>query len=238
MKRILVFAGLTAVLCGCSSNSSLLNKNEVKPCAMTPLLLHVPYASLDADAQQARIVEEMRALGLALKAYKSDHKGQLPPSLTTLVTEEYIPVSALISCADPSCGKEGGVPDKYAEWGQAMETDEAGSSYLYEFSGVECKWEWQSYLGGNPSAADMDTNKDGLITWAEVKSWHMAHGDSTQQPKSGPYPANCFPVVRCYWYQYPDAYTPEATARVVLSLAADLETVFISQAWWEKDPGK
>jgi len=238
MKRILALAGLMAAICGCSSGPQISDTGPVRKCAMTPLLLRVPYASLDADAQCAEIAGELRELGKALKAYKSDHDGQLPPTLTTLVTENYLPASALISCADPSGGKEGGVPDKYSDWGQASETDEAGSSYLFEFSGTECKWEWQSYLGDKPGASDLDTNKDGLISWAEVKGWQMAHGDTAQQPKNSPYPASDFPVVRCYWYQYPDAYTPEAGARVILSLAADLETVFISQAWWEKDSEK
>lgn len=238
MKRILVLTGLIAGLCGCSSAPQITNMDKVKKTSVTPLLLHVPYASLDDAAQRANIVEELRAVGKALKRYKAEHDGQLPPTLTTLVTKKYLPAAALISCADPTGGKEGGVPNSYADWGQAAETDEIGSSYLFEFSSVACNWEWKSYLAGKPTLSDLDTGKDGAVSWAEVKSWQLAHGDTSQQPKAKAYPKDHFPVVRCYWYQYPAAYTPDATSRTVLSLSADLETIFISQPWWEKDTGE
>ena len=72
------------------------------------------------------------------------------------------------------------------------------------------------------------------VSWAEVKGWQLLHGDTVQTPKNKPYSKNHFPVVRCYWYRYPDAYT-NATGRTVLNLSADLKTVFVSQPWWEKD---
>ena len=181
-----------------------------------------------------RICGELRVIGVALQKYSWDHNGQLPPRLSHLVAQGYLPAGALISSADPSKGREGGVPDSYTEWGQAKEADEAGSSYLYEFSEATCQWDWKGYLGGNPAAADIDINKDGVTTWAEVKTWHLHHGDSIQSPPGRPYPKDRFPMVRCYWYRYPDAYADIATQSTV-NLAADLRTVFLAQPWWEKD---
>jgi hypothetical protein len=230
MKRGLVLVGLIAGLSGCSS---VKQSSEIKPDAqMEPLLLS--HASPTQVSQYERMVAELRTVSAALQKYAKDHNGQLPARLKNLVSQSYLPASALVSSADPSGGKEGGVPDSYSQWTQSSETDEPGSSYFYEFSEAPCKWDWKSYLGDSPSLADLDTNKDGVASWAEVKNWQLLHGDVVQKPKNWPYTVSRFPVVRCYWYQYPDAYT-NATGRTVLNLAADLQTIFVSQPWWEKD---
>jgi len=230
MKRILSLTVLTACLSGCSSVQP---SPEYKPLTtLEPLLLS--YDSIGPDAQYSRLVDELRTVGAALQAYVRDHNGNFPPRLTNLISAAYLSAGSLVSSADTSSGREGGVPDLYQEWGQAAETDEAGSSYLYEFSEAPCKWDWASYLGDKPSLADVDTNRDGVASWSEVKNWQLLHGDSVQQPKNAPYSISQFPVVRCYWYRYPDAYT-NATGRTVINLAADLRTVFISQPQWEKD---
>ena len=230
MKQRLVLAVLIAGLTGCSS---VRQTPDEKPLAKIEPLL-VSYAAMDPASQYNHLVAELRVVGAALQAYSQKHNGQLPPRLTTLVRESYLPASTLISSADPSDGKEGGVPDSYREWSQSAETDEVGSSFLYEFSEAPCKWDWKSYLGGHPSLTDVDANRDGTVSWSEAKSWQLNHGDVIQQPNSKPYSKSGFPVVRCYWYLYPNAYT-NAAGRTVLNLAADLQTVFASQAWWEKD---
>lgn len=225
MKRLSAFAVLAAGLCGCSSVPQGAQKTEPP---------REPYASLAPAAKFDRIVGELQTIGAALQAYSRDHNGHLPPKLTDLVAQSYLPASALISSADPSGGKEGGVPDSYKEWGQASETDEPGSSYLYEFSAAPCNWDWKSYLGDKPAVSDVDANKDGVASWSEIKSWQLLHGDTVQQPKSRPYAISQFPAVRCYWYQYPDAHT-NVTGRSVINLAVDLRSIFVSQPWWEKD---
>ena len=229
MKGVLVSSVLIAGLCGCSSVRQASEKasSERSPSQQ-------PYASLDQAAQYERLVAEMRVVGAALQAYARDHNGQFPPKLTTLISQSYLPAGGLISSADPSGGKEGGVPNSYSTWDQAAETDESGSSYLYEFSEVPCKWDWKSYLGDHPSLSDVDSNRDGVASWSEVKNWQLLHGDVVQQPKNWPYAISRFPAVRCYWYQYPNAYT-NASTRTVLNLATDLQTIFVSQPWWEKD---
>ncbi len=232
MKRVFVLALWVAGLSGCSSVK--LTQMDKLPENVEPLLV-LSYGAMTPTAQYECLAAELRTVGRALQAYAQSHNGQLPPKLTDLVSEKYLPACGLVSSADPTFGKDGGVPNCYTNWGQAVETDELGSSYLYEFSAAPCKWDWQSYLGGKPGAAAVDTNKDGAVSWAEIKSWQLSHGDTVQTPTSKPYDKSRFPVVRCYWYQYPTAYTPDATGKTVLNLAADLQTVFVSQPWWEKD---
>jgi hypothetical protein len=196
---------------------------------MTPAV----YATLTSSAKQGVIADELRVIGKGIKAYQAKHSGQWPASLTALVTENLLPAKALVSASDPTGGKEGGVPDSYDQWQQSTETDEANCSFLYEFSGVTAKWDWKSYLGGSPSVAAADTDKNGEVSWQEAKLWQLARGD-TAQSTPGPYAKNRFPVVRCYWYGYPDS-KGDTNLRSVISLAADLETVILSQPWWEKD---
>lgn len=231
MKRVLVFAVLVAGLTGCSS---VPQTQEGKSCGTMEPLLMLSYASMDQASQLNCLTAELKAVGMALQKYADDHGGRLPPRLSTLVSESYLTAGSLVSSADPTGGKEGGVPDSYSDWGQATEADESGSSYLYEFNAAPCKWDWKSYLGGKPGPSDVDTDRDGTVSWSEAKNWQMLHGDVTQQPKNKPYDKSRFPVVRCYWYQYPTAYTLPS-GRTVLNLAADLQTVFLSQPWWEKD---
>jgi len=228
---MLVLMAVIAGLSGCSSVQQTTSTGI--PLETTePLLLS--YSAMDPTAQYTHLVGELRTVGSALQAYALAHDGKFPPRLTDLVSQAYLRPNGLVSSADPTGGKEGGVPNSYSEWGQATETDESGSSYLYEFSAAPCKWDWKPYLGDKPSPADVDTNRDGTVSWAEVKSWQLLHGDTVQKPKNRPYGKEHFPVVRCYWYRYPDAYT-NATGRTVLNLSADLKTVFVSQPWWEKD---
>ncbi len=236
MKVLLISAVLAAVFCGCTSTPGKPDITRGIP-QVTPLLKEKTFSERSAAEQRQIIIDELTGIGEALRKYKNANRGNLPPSLSALVKAGYLKKSDLISSADPSKGTEGGVPDSYKTWGQAEEADEPGSSYLYEFSAVPCSWNWKTYVAGGATEQKLDTNRDGKVSWAEVKTWQMKNGDSVQQPAGG-YPASAFPVVRCYWYQYPDAYTEDAGKGVVLSLAADLKTVFASQPWWEKDFAK
>ena len=199
------------------------------PAAMTPVV----YATLTSSAKQGVIADELRRIGAAIKAYQAKHNGKWPPSLTTLVTEGLLPAKALVSASDPTGGQEGGVPDSYGQFQQSTETDEANCSFLYEFCGVTAKWDWKSYLGGSPTVEKLDLDKNGEVSWLEAKLWHLANGDTAQATPAA-YAKDRFPVVRCYWYGYPDSKN-DTRQRSVISLAADLETVFLSQPWWEKD---
>ena len=236
MKKLFVLALAAAGFVGCSTTTTCPDadskKADVRPTTPAAVVSRPAYGTLGPEQKIQRITEELRVIGVAMQKYAWDHEGKFPPRLSHLVTKGYLPAKALVSSADPTGGKEGGVPDAYSEWGQAKEADEPGCSYLYEFSEAACEWDWKSYLGGKPSLADVDTNRDGKVT-AEAKSWQLAHGDTTQQPASRAYTKNRFPIVRCYWYDYPNAgANPEAAAP---STCQSISRLFSVKALVEKD---
>jgi hypothetical protein len=194
----------------------------------------------DLSNEFAQVVLELRRIGVALTQYKLDHGTALPPRLTNLVSQGYLPADALISVADPSGGTEGDVPNSFYPGpfpvGQHLETDEPGSSFLYEFSEARCSWDWQFYLGSGyvtPAQVDRDTN--GVVSWGEVKMFQLENGDVTQRPLPHPYTAAFFPVVRCFWCQYPKSVSLHSNGVdvTVLNLGHDLQTVFASPTLWE-----
>ncbi len=234
MKKLCLLALAAAGLAGCSTTCPSAGSGKQTGARCPPRVSQPAYGTLGAEQKLQRMTEELHAIGVAMQKYAWDHDGQFPPRLSRLVAQGYLPAQGLVSSADPSGGKEGGVPDAYSEWGQAKETDEPGSSYLYEFSEAACQWDWKNYLGGKPDPSAVDANRDGTITWAEAKSWQLAHGDTTQQPANRAYSKNRFPIVRCYWYDYPNAGA-NPSSRCTVNLSVDLQTVFVAQPWWEKD---
>jgi len=227
MKLPLALLAALAVWAGCRSAQDV---DEADAPALTPDAC----AALAPVERMAVVSAELKAIGTAIQAYRTRHDGRWPTSLSALIVERLLPAGALISAADPSGGREGGVPDRYDTWQQSAETDEANSSFLYELSGAAATWDWKSYLAGKPTPTALDTEKNGEVSWQEAKLWQLAHGDAAQTNAPAAYAAHRFPVVRCYWHAYPGS-KDDLTQRSVISLAADLDTVFLSQPWWEKD---
>ena len=231
MKKALALFAAVAAITGCQQEKITIIPETPPP--PPPAMTYTVYTTLTPSARQAVVADELRVIGKAIKLYQAKHNGKLPGGLTVLVTEGLLPAKALVSAADPTGGKEGGVPDSYDQWQQSTETDEANCSFLYELSAATAKWDWKSYLGGDPTVEKLDTDKNGEISWLETKLWQLAHGDTAQATPAA-YPKRRFPILRCYWYGYPDS-KDDTQLRSVISLTADLETIFISQPWWEKD---
>ena len=124
MNRLILLTAFVAVISGCSSIDSGKISGSMPP--VVPLLEQKPYNELTATEQRIVLEGELQIIGNALQKYAADNNGALPPSLTALVKGNYLEASALVSSADPTKGKEGGVPDKYETWGQAKDTDEPG----------------------------------------------------------------------------------------------------------------
>jgi len=234
LKRSLVLFSALAALTGCQTRPGGGDDAPPQAIAAPPASPAVVYATLTPASRQSAIATELKAIGAGIKAYQRKHKGQWPTSLSSLIAEGMLPTGALISASDPTQGGQGGVPDSYETWQQSAETDEINSSFLYELSGAAATWDWKSYLAGKPSSSSLDTDKNGVVSWQEAKLWQLAHGD-TAQASPAAYAKNRFPIIRCYWYGYPGS-KDDLTQRSVISLAADLQTVFLSQPWWEKDP--
>ena len=237
MKKSLALFAAVAAITGCQQEKVTVIPEGAAaappPAPAVVVMTPAVYATLTEAARQAVVADELRRIGLAIKAYQARRNGQWPATLTVLVTEGLLPANALVSASDPAGGKEGGVPDSYDLWQQSTETDEANCSFLYELCGATATWDWKSYLAASPTVEKLDTDKNGEVSWQEAKLWQLAHGD-TAQASPAAYAKNRFPVVRCYWYGYPGSKN-DTRLRSVISLAADLETVFLSQPWWEKD---
>jgi type II secretory pathway pseudopilin PulG len=133
----------------------------------------------------------------------------------------------------------------------------AFNSYMYEFSAARCDW-WQCNSANpcdcylvtapfnpgdpcppSPTASDLDKNRDGVVSWGDVKHWQLEHGDRTEGSRGQPYSAATFPIVRCFWhatpYLGPSRTKPgemEWHAHRVLNLSYD-GRVFISDLQWE-----
>jgi len=157
-------------------------------------------------ARQADCMNNLRQFSVALNMYRNDHDNQLPPWLSTLYPT-YIGNERLYVCrSDTSQGSQGSKPDELPD--QFTETDDTSSnvsatnrntaitacSYMYEFCGAPCSWDWRSYLGTNsiPAADPLHP------TWGEVKHHQLSYGDMSQSPPLQPYDETVFPVIRCF----------------------------------------
>ncbi len=173
-------------------------------------------------SRRVKCQNNLRQLHLQLMAYQSDNtytdSKYFPYKITCFSRSDlgYDLDRKIYLCPnDTSDGREGGKPKNSNS--QFPETDEPGCSYMYEFSGAACSWDYH-HVGEplpdpNPyprldSYYDMDN--DGTVSWGEVKWKQMEFGDSTipgHDTAAGysalslkGYPRSCFPVLRCFWH--------------------------------------
>lgn len=159
-----------------------------------------------AKGRQTHCANNLRQLGVAILVYRDDHGDTMPPWLSTLHKDGYVhEVDCFLCPSDEKMGADGSKPDGVAEVGeQYPETDDhgvsegnaKGCSYLYEFCAAKCEWyaAWPGYLIGTP--ADIDRN--GELSWGEVKYHQLKHGDSSNGGQ--PYSETRFPVIRCFYH--------------------------------------
>jgi prepilin-type N-terminal cleavage/methylation domain-containing protein len=177
-------------------------------------------------ARRTKCQSNLRQLHLMLMTYQADNtytdSKYFPYRITFFSRSDlgYDLDPRLYLCPnDGSNGREGGKPKTSDS--QFPETDEPGApprpnelpcSYMYEFTGAACSWDYH-HVGEPPypqpdSYYDMDG--DGTISWGEVKWKQMEFGDSTipgHDTVAGyralslkGYPRSCFPVMRCFWH--------------------------------------
>jgi type II secretory pathway pseudopilin PulG len=202
-------------------------------------------------ARQTQCQSQMSQLHKALMLYRIDYEyaGNFMPYRLSHLIRSDMPYAGtnpkiLLCPFDFSAGQQGGKPPKSAS--QFCETDEPccnnasctkghshvprpgekPCSYMYEFSGAACTWDWKSIgmppyfnQAGYDGAAQenyFDTDHDGIVSWGEVKWKQMDHGDSFLHPdlatynamSAKGYPPSCFPIIRCFWHQAnPDSDT-------------------------------
>jgi len=175
----------------------------------------------------------LKQFGSALELAKTDNNERLPGRLTNLYPS-YCDNKELFICpADITNGKEGGKPDsdEKKDWeSDGDETIEKGlkinSSYFYEFSEVECKWNFE-FVG---SAEEITGDPDGKPTWNQVKYYQLRHGDDwSRDIEHFFYPEDRFPVVRCFWHVF---NTNVQRDKIIKNLAFS-GRVFESPTKWE-----
>lgn len=156
-------------------------------------------------------MSNLHQLSLALTIYQDDHDGRSPAWLSNLYPDYLNSQEIYICKEDRSIGTDGSKPEKGDVGDRYPETSDVASnnhpdrnraieacSYLYEFCGERCSWDYNNYL--NASDADIDLDGNNAITWGEVKKYQMEHGDSSAASNFKPYAQTRFPIVRCFFH--------------------------------------
>jgi len=201
-------------------------------------------------AKKAKCINNMRQIHAGLMIYQGDFIGQggwdwYPHRLTYLQRDGYSTGGAeLYICPlDSTKGQNGGKPnivgvDQFTELDEGAGPGELPLSYMYEFSGAECSWGWDTWITfptyvSPPYVTHVDRDGDGKASWAEVKQAQLKYGDSwwnsTRNPHEG-YPPSNFPILRCFWH----TTDPNSQNKDIQNLAVT-GNVFQSGAQWEKD---
>ncbi len=179
-------------------------------------------------ARRTKCSSRLKQIHTALMLYRNDNPytdGDIfPYRLTYLARSDqgYLDDKRIFLCPlDSSNGHQGGKPadsasqftetDEPCKPGDAPRPGEQPCSYMYEFSGADCSWDWKS-VGEPPYPKALeyfDTDGDGNVSWGEVKWKQMNYGDSFlhvdeaayEASKLKGYPKSLFPVLRCFWHQ-------------------------------------
>ena len=202
-----------------------------------PVLSQARRKGVDAEC-----TSNLKQFGSALELAKTDNNELLPGRLTSLYPS-YVDNEKLFLCpADPTKGREGGKPDGDEDphgTGETWESDidetvakgfAFNSSYFYEFSEVECTWDYSSIGTDEEITGDADAK----ATWSQVKYYQLRHGDDySRSPAAGEhdfYPEDRFPVIRCFWHTFATNVTRD---KIIKNLAFS-GRVFESPTYWEK----
>ena len=182
------------------------------------------------EGLKAECINNMRQFGTAFELAKTDNNERLPGSLTGLFPD-YCDNKKLFLCPiDMSFGKEGGKPPTATD--QFAETDEAGSSYFYEFSAADCSWDYAGYLGATKQIITGDASGSTEVSWNAAKYYQLYNGDASNGNQA--YPPDRFPVVRCFWH----TYDPDANKDTVIKNLSYTGRVFESPPQWETAASK
>lgn len=153
-------------------------------------------------ARQTACTNNLRQFAMSLSIYKQDHEDKLPDWLSTLHAQ-YIPDPKMYVCkSDRTDGMSGSKPEELSD--QFTETDDlthnpaiTNCSYLYEFCGAKCSWNWSTYIGdGSVDLTEVDIDDSGEASWGEVKNYQLRYGDTSNAGQ--PYDETSFPVIRCF----------------------------------------
>ena len=223
-------------------------------------------------ARQSNCMNNLHQFSLGIAMYREDFVKSNPKWLSSLYPK-YVSKPALYLCkSDGTRGTQGCKPDEVDKGiigEQYPETTDAASnpngagyrgrntaitvcSYLYEFCNAECKWGYANnpdpgYVGdGTVTAAQLDSDGDGVVTWMETKQYQLDHGDTSQKPTNKAYDDTSFPMIRCFWHykeveftvdNYDDKGNLNGKCKKGMTInVAYAGNVFIAPLQWELKP--
>lgn len=139
-------------------------------------------------ARRTNCMSNLRQMGVAIVAYRTDNGGRNPPWLSNLFPSYLDDLSVYVCRSDLTKGRgltpasvDGGMR-KYANpidnisraRPADQNTDVEANSYFYEFSNSPCEF-------------------DSSRTWAEYKEWELREGNGGK-----PFSSAKMPIVRCF----------------------------------------
>jgi prepilin-type N-terminal cleavage/methylation domain-containing protein len=203
-------------------------------------------------ARQTSCMNNLRQFSILLNLYRTDHDGEMPGWLSNLYPEYSQNIALYVCRSDRTQGLKDGSKPPYAPGDAFNETDDnqthpapyygrnagiAGCSYLFEFCAAPCSWynADPGYLTGTKE--EVDRNGDGIVSWGEVKTHQLQHGDTAQDPPPHPYDETIFPVVRCFYHcterNVPCKPHDNKTEEAVALSSAYAGNVFAGPVTWE-----
>ena len=214
-------------------------------------------------ARQTDCLNNLHEFSVALTLYRNDYEDAIPAWLSNLYPS-YIPKKQIYVCmSDKSLGEIGSKPEDlpgHTEPDLFNETDDTHNngasygrntaiefcSYLYEFCAAPCSWGWGAYIGdGSVGGDEVDRDHNPAVTtWAEVKYYQLAKGDTFNGGK--PYDETAFPLIRCFHHHKESSYLVDnvltdgsisGTVRQGLTLNVSFAgNVFRAPLKWELTP--
>jgi len=171
-------------------------------------------------ARRSMCTNQLRTFAMAVKLYENEYDGSRPPWLSNLYPRYITKTSNYICPADPTRGRDGGMPSWMGPTRAHVETDDfdgsdaaagdpdaaafqnsriKGNSYLYRSCCAECSW-WTpgySWKGLTCSFEEVYRPDPGIHpgsravpTWGEVAAWERRHV------------GHHAPVIQCYWHTH------------------------------------
>jgi prepilin-type N-terminal cleavage/methylation domain-containing protein len=188
--------------------------------------------------RQTACTGNLKQIGTAIVAYRTDYDENMPPWISRLYNE-YLSSNQVYACPsdkneedtaidDWDChyydgGQYDDAYDRPSNTGMHIDPKDIGGhiSYFYEMSDAQCNWKVQDANGAWVPA--------GAATWTEVKEVQLRQGDDYSNHV--PYDEVLFPVVRCFWHVRKRGATGENRAPALN--VAYMGNVFMSPLRWE-----